>query len=699
MSDLETNHLKLPYLAAAQAQKHVTHNEALRQLDTLVQLAVLDTTVATPPGSPAEGDRYIVAASATGAWAGQEAKVATFVDGAWAFAAPEDGWLAFDCASETILAFLSGAWQAASSGTPDASAVTYDNSVSGLTASTVQDAIDEVAAGGGGGGGAVASVFVRTGAVAAASGDYDASQIDNDSGVSGATVKDALDALNTLAGGKQPADGDLTAIAALSPTNDDILQRKSGAWTNRTPAQVKTDLALAKGDVGLGSVTNDAQLKVASNLADLANAGTARTNLGVAIGSDVQAFDADLAAIAALAPANDDIIQRKSGAWTNRTPAQVKADLALARGDVGLGSVTNDAQLKIASNLADLASAATARSNLGLGSLATLSGLTAQYLAGSALGFGGPALVNGTLVASVASNALTITVKTLAGSDPSASDPVHVCFRNVTAATGNFAVVTLTAATSLVISSGSTMGAANATPFRLWIVGFNDGGTFRLGAIKCAAAGRIHPLQDDVLASSTAEGGAGAADSAGVIYTGTAVSAKACRILAYMEWSSGLTTAGTWAIVPTKIQLFGAGIRLPGETVQTVLASTTATVTHTNSGMTDTGLSAALSPTSAANGVRVSGTNTEIFPSSTGLGAQIELLRGSISILQMSGGTIGYGSSSQGIINVPFFWLDFPGTASSVTYKTQAKAGNSSGTVNSQHNGGTSTILVEEIMA
>jgi hypothetical protein len=276
---------------------------------------------------------------------------------------------------------------------------------------------------------------------------------------------------------------------------------------------------------------------------------------------------------------------------------------------------------------------------------------------------------------------------------------VHVCFRNVTAATGNFAVVTLTAATSLVISSGSTMGAANATPFRLWIVGFNDGGTFRLGAIKCAAAGRIHPLQDDVLASSTAEGGAGAADSAGVIYTGTAVSAKACRILGYVEWSSGLTTVGTWAIVPTKIQLFGAGIRLPGETVQTVLATTTSTVTHTNSGMTDTGLSAALAPTSAANGVRIAGTNTEIFPSSTGLGAQIELLRGGSTILQMSGGTIGYGSSSQGIINVPFFWLDFPATASSVTYKTQAKAGNASGTIDTQHNGGTSTILVEEIMA
>lgn len=54
----------------------------------------------------------------------------------------------------------------------------------------------------------------------------------------------------------QPLDADLTAISGLTPANDDILQRKAGAWTNRTPAQVKTDLALAKGDVGLGNVDN-----------------------------------------------------------------------------------------------------------------------------------------------------------------------------------------------------------------------------------------------------------------------------------------------------------------------------------------------------------------------------------------------------------------------------------------------------------
>lgn len=55
---------------------------------------------------------------------------------------------------------------------------------------------------------------------------------------------------------KQPLDADLTAIAGLSPSNDDVLQRKASAWTNRTITQLKTDLGLVKGDVGLGNVDN-----------------------------------------------------------------------------------------------------------------------------------------------------------------------------------------------------------------------------------------------------------------------------------------------------------------------------------------------------------------------------------------------------------------------------------------------------------
>jgi hypothetical protein len=70
---------------------------------------------------------------------------------------------------------------------------------------------------------------------------------------------------------KQPLNGDLTAIAALSPTNNDVLQRKSGAWTNRTPAQLVADLGLTKSDVGLGNVDNTSDATKDSAVATLTN--------------------------------------------------------------------------------------------------------------------------------------------------------------------------------------------------------------------------------------------------------------------------------------------------------------------------------------------------------------------------------------------------------------------------------------------
>ena len=91
----ETSNLLLPYILAAQAQKHVTHNEALRKLDALVQISVVDRDLAAPPASPAEGARYIIAASPTGAWTGHADKLAAWQDGAWAFYPPRKGWLAW----------------------------------------------------------------------------------------------------------------------------------------------------------------------------------------------------------------------------------------------------------------------------------------------------------------------------------------------------------------------------------------------------------------------------------------------------------------------------------------------------------------------------------------------------------------------------------------------------------------------------
>lgn len=174
--------------------------------------------------------------------------------------------------------------------------------------------------------------------------------------------------------------------------------------------------------------------------------------------------------------------------------------------------------------------------------------------------------INGTLVHTRGSNAETISVKTLAGADPSSGDPVYVVFRSATAATGDYTVITLTAATSITINSTATMGATSGIPFRLWVVGFNDAGTFRLGVINCLSGTSIYPLAGWGLASSTTMGTG--ADNAHVFYTGTGVTTKAYTVLGYSSWESGLATAGTWGTAPTRVQIYGAGVPLPGMLVQ-----------------------------------------------------------------------------------------------------------------------------------
>ncbi|MDP2739252.1 MAG: DUF2793 domain-containing protein [Pseudorhodobacter sp.] len=109
MSDI-TTHLLLPYILAAQAQKHVTHNDALRLLDGLVQLSVLDRNLTAPPGSPADGDRYIVASGGTGLWAGWDLNVAYWVDGVWMRLVPRPGWLAWVADEATLFVWDGLAW-------------------------------------------------------------------------------------------------------------------------------------------------------------------------------------------------------------------------------------------------------------------------------------------------------------------------------------------------------------------------------------------------------------------------------------------------------------------------------------------------------------------------------------------------------------------------------------------------------------
>ncbi len=105
-----TPKLNLPLIAEAQAQKHVTHNEALEHLDALVQATVLDHDLASPPASPNEGEAYIVAASATGDWSGQENSIAVYRNGGWVFHAPQEGWRVWVADESVLLVWDGAAW-------------------------------------------------------------------------------------------------------------------------------------------------------------------------------------------------------------------------------------------------------------------------------------------------------------------------------------------------------------------------------------------------------------------------------------------------------------------------------------------------------------------------------------------------------------------------------------------------------------
>jgi hypothetical protein len=108
-----TPRLALPLLAAAKAQKHVTHNEALVRLDQILHLSVKSRLAPMPPGDPAENEKHIVADAAGGAFAGQSGKIACFTSGAWDFIAPSDGWLAWVEDDAALVAYHAGAWVSA----------------------------------------------------------------------------------------------------------------------------------------------------------------------------------------------------------------------------------------------------------------------------------------------------------------------------------------------------------------------------------------------------------------------------------------------------------------------------------------------------------------------------------------------------------------------------------------------------------
>lgn len=106
-----TARLSLPLIAAEQAEKHVTHNEALLLLDAAIHLRLTGREETTPPTSPELGQTYAIPATATGTWSGHEGELASWTAGGWRFLTPQTGWMAWDETASSPLVFEGDTWR------------------------------------------------------------------------------------------------------------------------------------------------------------------------------------------------------------------------------------------------------------------------------------------------------------------------------------------------------------------------------------------------------------------------------------------------------------------------------------------------------------------------------------------------------------------------------------------------------------
>jgi hypothetical protein len=145
------------------------------------------------------------------------------------------------------------------------------------------------------------------------------------------------------------------------------------------------------------------------------------------------------------------------------------------------------------------------------------------------------------ITASVAGNALTVTL-----------NPTTLDFRSSTLSSGAVNTLTVSTAISMTVSSGSTLGTINNIASRIVVLAIDNAGTVELAVVNIAGGNQ---LDETNLISTTAEGGAGAADSNNIIYSTTARSNVPYRVVGFVD--STQTTAGTWASAPSTIQGVG----------------------------------------------------------------------------------------------------------------------------------------------
>lgn len=302
---------------------------------------------------------------------------------------------------------------------------------------------------------------------------------------------------------------------------------------------------------------------------------------------------------------------------------------------------------------------------------------------------------NGILSASASGGALTVSVKTFAGVDPSAGDPTYFYFRDNTLGNGDIIRLVVTSALSVVLNSGNTLGVGSGSGVRLWIGAFNAAGTVQLAAIICSNVNGIFCPKEQSKYTSVVPGNVGKV----WVSTSAITTAAPWRLIGFCEWNS-LTTAGTW-VVPDLVQLFGPGISKPGELVGNFVQSIVNTATGTNSSSLVVTVSTInITPSSASNIIKV-GAESSLRVDTANAGAYAILLRG-------GSAQIGVAQTARAGVGLCWFPInlqgfDLPNSASAVTYAVYIGATSGNVSWGNQSGGSalvpnTARIWAEEIM-
>ncbi len=216
----------------------------------------------------------------------------------------------------------------------------------------------------------------------------------------------------------QADDADLQAIAGLAVTDSNFIVGNGTTWVAESGATARTSLGL--GSLATAStISNDnwsgADLSVANGGTGASDAGTARTNLGLAIGSNVQAYDAGLQSISGLTTSADQMI------YTTASDTYATASLTAA-----------------GRAILDDADAAAQRTTLGLGTIATQAANSVSITGGSISGITDLAIADGGTGASDAGTARTnLNVPTRTGGDASGTWGISITGNAATATTAD----------------------------------------------------------------------------------------------------------------------------------------------------------------------------------------------------------------------------------------------------------------------